>query len=160
MIEHRRIESWLESSSKKIGPQLKRQKFGLSCGDVRLGVEVYRSRWDDIFYFEFMIYQLQLLDHELAYGETVPLFSRRLRDLKGRDYSVTGTQIPDPEFLQREIVQQGSALFHNIHSLADIVRHFRGEIDEVPIDPISQYNAPVIADRIETMLADADKIPT
>ena len=72
------IERWLESTAKNIGPQLKRQKLGLSCGNLLLGVGVYRSRWDDIFSCEFMIFQRQFLDDEHAHGERIPLFSQRL----------------------------------------------------------------------------------
>ena len=155
-VDHK-ISKWLESAAKRIGPQLKRQKFGMSCGDVRLGLEVYRTRWADIFYFEFMIYQRHYLDHELAYGPTTPLCAERLKAPALRSYSIIGTAIPDREYLQREIIRQGSALFYKIHSLTDLVRHYRGEITEVPIEPNDQYLAPVIADRIETILADADK---
>ena len=155
-VDHK-ISKWLESAARRIGPQLKRQKFGMSCGDVRLGLEVYRTRWADIFYFEFMIYQRHFLDHQQAYGPTIPLFSERLQNPLSGDFSIRGIEIPDPENLQYEIIRQGSALFQKIHSLADLVRHYRGEIAEVPIEPHDQYLARGFADRIETILADADK---
>ena len=158
-VDHK-IAEWLEGAAKRIGPQLKRKKFGLSYGSVRLGLEVYRTRWADIFYFEFTVYQRQFLDHGLAFQATLPVFSNRLIDSRSGKYSIAGTAIPDPEWLRREIIQQGSTLFYKIHSLADLVRHYRGGIAEVPINPIDQYLALGFADRIETILADADKFPT
>ena len=40
------------------------------------------------------------------------------------------------------------------------LRHYRGKIDEAPVNPIDRYHATVIANRIEAVLVDANSFPT
>ena len=153
------LEQWLRQCAGKIEFPLKRKKMKRRNCDVTLAVEIYRTRFAEIFYVEFAIYSDELPRPGPYESKSVPIYDWRLNNPTfGRadglcpDLPIKNDDVAALALAKEQIVVQGKRIFGAVHSLETLARGLR---QQSRIDPSRTGNGPVdaiIADRIEAFL--------
>ena len=152
------IDQWLRKGAASIGYPLRRNKLKKRFCDVTLGLEVYRTRFGDIFYIEFTLYNDQFPRGPHG-SKSAPIATWRRKNVAvirtGGDHpdlGLTADNSDQLEFAKEQIIAQGNELFAKVHSMSSLMNALRGQGGKAVVEETLGPSAGLLADRIQAFL--------